>query len=78
MKTRWRQDVGSCINPFIYALWTKRFKKACYRLWCNMTYHATEHRLNLKVQNVMEVGITIKQKLKPVDAKQKLTEIAGK
>ena len=27
-------SLNSCINPFIYALWTKRFKKACYHVWC--------------------------------------------
>ena len=34
-------SLNSCINPFIYALRTKRFKKASYRLWCNITYHTS-------------------------------------
>ena len=34
-------SLNSCINPFIYALRTKRFKKASYRFWCNMTYHTS-------------------------------------
>ena len=32
-------SLNSCINPFIYALRTKRFKKASYRFWCNITYY---------------------------------------
>ena len=34
-------SLNSCINPFIYALRTKRFKKASYRFWCNITYHTS-------------------------------------
>ena len=34
-------SLNSCINPFIYALRTKRFKKACCRFWCNITYHTS-------------------------------------
>ena len=34
-------SLNSCINPFIYALRTKRFKKASCRFWCNITYHTS-------------------------------------
>ena len=29
-------SLNSCVNPFIYILRTKRFRKACYRFWCKM------------------------------------------
>ena len=34
-------SLNSCINPFIYALWTKRFKKACYHVWCKRDVYNT-------------------------------------
>ena len=34
-------SLNNCINPFIYALRTKRFKKASYRFWCNITYRTS-------------------------------------
>ena len=34
-------SLNSCVNPFIYALRTKRFKKASYRFWCNITYYTS-------------------------------------
>ena len=34
-------SLNSCINPFIYALRTKRFKKASFRFWCNITYRTS-------------------------------------
>ena len=29
-------SLNSCVNPFIYILRTKRFKKACYGFWCKI------------------------------------------
>ena len=45
MVTRsWIYSFGSlnnCVNLYIYASRTKRFKKASCRFWCNITYHTS-------------------------------------